>query len=114
MTEARPRWNYLLACVEARQGRLTPDPGARGRIDAWGALLGQETAALCDARWSSLRAMWGQVMRADTTSEQGTDWDELGRLLGERGDRFATWLECTEADLIGLLDRSWARMGAPA
>ncbi|MDO8731679.1 MAG: hypothetical protein Q7L55_03790 [Actinomycetota bacterium] len=114
VTDARPRWNYLAACVEARHVLLTPGPGAEARIASWGVLAGQEAALLCEARWSSLLAMLTQVMRADLVPADDTEWTELGRLLGERGDRFAAWLECTVGDLIGLLDTAHARPGVPA
>lgn len=90
---------------------FTPGPGAEARIGAWRGLLGPEEALLCDARWESLLGQWRQMLCADAAAADETDWDTLGRQIGERGDRFAGWLECQPLALIGLLDAALAREG---
>ena len=98
VTQARPRWNYLVAWQEHTVLIRTPCSGSEGRLREWTRRLLPGDRDKLHARWQSLFGTYLVVTDPERSSE------EAARVFGERADQFAAWLECDANDLLLLLD----------
>lgn len=86
--ELRPRYWFLINTLE----------GHEGCAEAW-AERGEGEIVL--RRWEWLKGAYRRVLDPDAAEADVA----LARLLGARGDEFATWIECEPSELVDWLEK---------
>ena len=92
-SDSRPRYWFLINTLE----------GNDGAAESWGDGVESEIVL---RRWSWLQGAWSTFQRAAHDPDLIPDPESFGRLLGQRGDEFAAWIECETSELVDLLEKA--------